>query len=402
MERELEELAAEAARVLGAVLLSDARVEVLWPLSEWFDDVDPGGHRPPALSVPHAPLRARHLSDALDRASEQQANWLRELVGQYKGEAAPALPDTPPRHEPNRDTHAPTHPAPADSADRVTTLTSMLVGAKLEQPSPATEDEPHSVQPLRPHLSHADLTPADPTPTPTYEDHNDFRDGTFHAPVTGSVRGNVYINYPTPVPDPTTWPTLADADPLALGVRGALRLKEWTRLTEYVQRDVEADLEGWFEEDGLLVLTGRQFAGKTRTAWEVLRGELPPEARVYTPTPGTDLRALPGLLAGRPGRYALWLDNLGEHLTQRDLDTTLLAELKRARIPVVGTMNDTTYETHMDAADTLAHRVLALARVERLSRAWSETELLRAGESVDPRLVEALEWKGDTGVTQYL
>ncbi|HEY8985522.1 MAG TPA: hypothetical protein VIU15_38875, partial [Streptomyces sp.] len=47
-------------------------------------------------------------------------------------------------------------------------------------------------------------------------------------------------------------------------------------------------------------------------------------------------------------------------------------------------------------------RVLALARVERLSRAWSETELLRAGESVDPRLVEALEWKGDTGVTQYL
>ncbi|MHC5903443.1 tetratricopeptide repeat protein [Streptomyces sp. S6] len=380
MERELEELAAEAARVLGGALRSNVGAEVSLALHEWFDEVDPRGSRPAALFNPLKPLQerfslpARQFSESLNRANDQQVDRLRELIGQYGERVDPAPTDS-----------APTDLAPPD---RVTTLTSMLVGAKLEQPPPTAADE----QP------------------PTHDDHIDFRNATFHGPVTGT---NITYSYsytpsllhnltPPPNLNPDTWLTLGDADPLALGIRGASRLKEWSRLTEYVNRDVEASLEGWFEEDGLLVVRGRQFAGKTRTAWEALFVELPPEARVCTPNPGTDLRALPGILAGRPGRYVLWLDDLDAHLTQRDLDTALLAELKRAGVPVVGTMNDTVYEAHMAAADTLAHRVLALARVERLSTAWSKPELRRAGDSADPRLVEALEWRGDTGVTQYL
>ncbi|MET8982000.1 hypothetical protein ABZX85_41040 [Streptomyces sp. NPDC004539] len=353
MERELEELAAEAARVLGGAVRSEEGAEVRRALRRWFDMVNPSGVSPPVSYL--SPVTAHHFG-ILAHAGQAEVDQLRHLVEQYKDQAPPNHPD------------------------RATPLTSMLVGAKLEQPPP---------------------TPP-PNDTPTHDDHIDFRNGTFHGPVTGT--NITYVQNPTssPHPNPATWPALGDTDPLALGVRGALRLKEWPRLTEYVNRDVEASLEGWFEEDGLLVITGRQFAGKTRTAWETLFVELPPETRVYTPTPGTDLRTLPTLLANHPGRYVLWLDDLDAHLGRRDLDTPLLAELKRARVPVVGTMNDAAYEAHMDAADTPAHRVLAQARVERLSTAWSEPELRRAADSADPRLVEALEWRGDTGVTQYL
>ncbi|QNP72261.1 hypothetical protein IAG44_24485 [Streptomyces roseirectus] len=676
MKRELEELAVRAEEVLGGALRSPAGADVRWALRDWFEEVDPGGPRPPALfselELSDVPLLALHFRDALDRASGQQADRLHELIARYahRVDLAPPItpPTTPPPHEHPLTPDTPTPPALSDRADRVTTLTSMLVGAKLEQPTPDTPDaqhlaltDPHphaqsdrpepwpspapaadraptlahsdqSPQRDRPapppspqpatdpaptpaHLTppphrpanhptpgahadtphpgtpspnspdtsptsptpapypgrrfriprvrtdgppsgtpgrlrfprvradeppsdtstpapdrpsspraHADKPPSNapapapdrpltsrarvdepssnapasapdhapssrpradeprsnipalapdrpltsgaraaeppsntpslapdrpltsgaraaeppsntpspapdhpltprphaadppsdtPTPTPTpnprantphpTHDYLDFSASTFTAPVTGAVTGDVYINHPiTPHPAPHTWPTLGDADPLAMGVRAALRLKEWPRLTEYVERDIDESVEGWFEEDGLLVITGRQFAGKTRTAWTALQTELPPETRVYAPRPGTDLRTLPALLASRPGHHALWLDDLDAHLTRHDLDTSLLAELNRARVPVVGTMSDAVYEAHMDAADTLAHRVLALARVERLSTVWSEPELRRAGDSGDPRLVEALEWRGETGVAQYL
>ncbi|PWG08685.1 hypothetical protein DF268_36615 [Streptomyces sp. V2] len=183
-------------------------------------------------------------------------------------------------------------------------------------------------------------------------------------------------------------------------MREARRLEEGPELPLYVVRDVETSRD-WFADGRLLVITGRRFAGKTRTAWEVL-SELPPDARVFAPSPGTDLRPLPALLAGHPGRHVLWLDDLDAHLRERQLDIQLLAELTRARVQVVGTMNDDVYDAYMDETDGPAHRLLARARKERLSTVWSDTELARARDSEDPRLTEALEWRGDTGVTQYL
>ncbi|KND35162.1 hypothetical protein IQ63_15080 [Streptomyces acidiscabies] len=424
----MEDLAVRAAEVLEAALRSrtGSGLRLREELHLWMTAVNPGGLRPKSVlysgDLP-VELRGQYFLTCIDRAKDTKdaADRLRELIARYEAPVVPPpLPETP----------AP--PASPDRAERVTTLTSMLVGAKLEQPAPDPADErhpdadppsnghhptpaPEPHDPPTPRGTHPEPPPAPeaappaedpdvvPDLTPPHRDHVDFRNSTFHAPVTGSVAGDVFINHPaSPHPAPTTWPTLGAADPLALGVRAALRLAGWPRLTEYVNRDVEDGLEGWFEEDGLLVITGRQFAGKTRTAWEALFVELPPETRVYTPSPGTDLRDLPRLLKDRPGRYVLWLDDLDAHLRERDLDPTSLAELRGARVPVVGTMSDDVYEAHMAAADTLAHRVLAQARVERLSTVWSAPELERAGSSADPRLVEALEWRGTTGVTQYL
>ncbi|MFM9444523.1 hypothetical protein [Streptomyces acidiscabies] len=246
--------------------------------------------------------------------------------------------------------------------------------------------------------------PTPPTPTSPPRDHVDFSRGTFHAPVTGAVAGNVYFNHPAPThPDPATWPTLADltdAEALGHGVREARRLEDGPELPLYVVRDVETGRD-WFGDGGLLVLTGRKLAGKTRTAWEALF-ELPPDTRVFAPSPGTDLRALPALLADRPGRHVLWLDDLDAHLRERHLDIKLLTELTRARVQIVGTMNDDVYDAYVNDTDSPAHRVLVRATKERLSTVWSDTELARARNSEDPRLTEALEWRGDTGVTRYL
>ncbi|MDX3387898.1 hypothetical protein PV682_41620 [Streptomyces niveiscabiei] len=508
MERELEELAVRAAGVFSAALGSETEVgaEVRDAFHEWFIAVTPH-HRLDlmsfrAVSSGSVQIHVRRIRKYLAQAEDipSAADLLRELTDRYEHHADLA-PQPAPAH--------------ADRADRVTTLTSMLVGAKLEQPTleppadrhrpptpepeeapradhprngdrPARTAEPEGAsfpalprnghRPLRtpepeapppaclpvvppfdlpapaspdarsqehapspsapadapptppqvydpPPLTPEDAphpdptpTPSDPGPTPPHQDpatppgdHVDFSRSTFHGPVTGAVAGNVYFGHPALTHpalthlDPTTWPTLADltdADALDLGVREARRLEEGPELPLYVVRDVETSRD-WFADGRLLVITGRRFAGKTRTAWEVL-SELPPDTRVFAPSPGTDLRPLPALLAGHPGRHVLWLDDLDAHLRERQLDIQLLAELTRARVQVVGTMNDDVYDAYMDETDGPAHRLLARARKERLSTVWSGTELARARDSEDPRLTEALEWRGDTGVTQYL
>ncbi|MEX3101404.1 hypothetical protein [Streptomyces sp. ST1015] len=523
MERELEELAVRAAGVLGAAMdaENEVRAEAWRETRSWFIAVSASGDG--GRTMFHLfwegafSFRARHILESLVLAEDPAAaaDLLRELVARYEADADPTPSDTagtPTRFE-LTNTSAATPPASPDRADRVTTLTSMLVGAKLEQPTPEPPADPHhpptpgpeeapradhprnghrpartpepegasfsdspknghrptrtpepeappparlpvsppfdlpapaspdvrsqehapslsapaDAHPTPPHaydpppLVPKDApypAPSDPGPTPPRQDpaapaptspprdHVDFSRSTFHGPVTGAVAGNVYFNHPGPTPthlDPTTWPTLADltdADALDLGVREARRLEEGPELPLYVVRDVETSRD-WFADGRLLVITGRRFAGKTRTAWEVL-SELPPDTRVFAPSPGTDLRPLPALLAGHPGRHVLWLDDLDAHLRERQLDIQLLAELTRARVQVVGTMNDDVYDAYMDETDGPAHRLLARARKERLSTVWSDTELARARDSEDPRLTEALEWRGDTGVTQYL
>ncbi|WP_416972468.1 tetratricopeptide repeat protein [Streptomyces sp. 4F14] len=392
MERELEELAVRAAEVLGAAIdaETEARAEAWRDVRSWFLGVSAptgGGATMFHLFWEGAfSFRARHILESLALTDDQAtaAARLRELVAHYETDVDPTPSTTP------------TPPPSPDRADRVATLTSMLVGAKLERPALSPLDDGHPTPAPEP--------PSDDDPPP--RDHVDFRGSTITAPVMGSVTGDVYINHLGPTPshlDPSTWPTLADlsdADALDHGVREARRLEDGPELPLYAVRDVETGRD-WFGDGGLLVITGRRFAGKTRTAWEAL-SELPPDTRVFAPSPGTDLRTLPALLAGRSGRHVLWLDDLDAHLRERDLDVKLLAELTKARVQVVGTMNDDVYDAHMDETDSMAHRLLARAKKARLSTVWSDTELERARDGEDPRLTEALEWRGDTGVTQYL
>lgn len=254
--------------------------------------------------------------------------------------------------------------------------------------------------PVRSQRLTADGLPAQAV---TAGDHVDFRLGTFNAPVIG-VQHNTYGAHPggAVLADPDSWPRQEDIDPITLGVRPTRRLGDEVGLPAYVLRDVDASLRGWTERHGLLVITGGPLSGKSRTAWAAIYNYAEFTARVYAPAPGTDLRQLPGLLRGRDDDYILWLDELEGHLGEHGLDLGLLAQLTALRVPVVATMSDEKYD-ELRFGGGPASRLLGQARTVSLSSRWSEKELERlARETDEPRLVDALAWRGETGVTQYL
>ncbi|MFE2095462.1 hypothetical protein [Streptomyces sp. NPDC059468] len=238
--------------------------------------------------------------------------------------------------------------------------------------------------------------------TPRVPDHVDFRRGTFHGPVVG-VQNNYGTQPGAGYGDPDNWPTVEEVDLMRLGVRRTRRFGTETGVPDYVPRDVDEMLRGWQERDGLLVVTGGPSSGKTRTAWAAMFDHLPLHARVYVPPPSADLRGLPGLLRGRDDPHVLWLDELERHLGDNALDLGLLAELARLRVPVVATMSDEEYDRHRFGAGP-ASRLLSQARTVPLSSRWSEGELRRLAQLApgDPQLADALRWRGDSGVTQYL
>ncbi|MCX4762674.1 sel1 repeat family protein [Streptomyces sp. NBC_01275] len=242
-----------------------------------------------------------------------------------------------------------------------------------------------------------------PAPGPTPGDHVDFRHGVYNGPVVGHQTNNTYASLPAGVllTDPDRWPTVGEADLVNLGVRPTRRRSTDLGLPPYVPRDVDESLRGWVGRDGLRVITGGPFTGKSRTAWAAVLRDVDPQARVYAPTPGADLRGLPALLRDRDEAYVLWLDDLEDHLGEHGLTRGLLAELTGLGVPVVGTMSDKAYDAHRFGGGP-ASRLLTLARSERVSSRWSEQELGRLADLHDPLLDEAREWCGDTGVTQYL
>ncbi|MGW1587124.1 sel1 repeat family protein [Streptomyces sp. NPDC002386] len=241
-----------------------------------------------------------------------------------------------------------------------------------------------------------------PAPAVPAGDHVDFSRSTFHAPVIG-VQHNTYGTHPggAALPDPGTWPRTGTADCIALGVHRAQRLGRGDELPPYVGRDADHRLVRLLRRGGLVVVTGEPRSGKSRTAWQAVRGVLPEETRVYAPAPGTDLRALPGVLRERPGSYVLWLDDLDGHLGEHGLDAGLPAQLAALGVPVVATMDDEAYDAHRFGGGRAA-RVLGRAETVELAREWSPRELAALETVDDPRLAGARDSRGRLTVTEYL
>ncbi|QXE36500.1 sel1 repeat family protein [Streptomyces sp. GMY02] len=241
---------------------------------------------------------------------------------------------------------------------------------------------------------------------------NTVSGGTVHGGVvqTGSV-GSVYLGVGTQgtsLPTLDDWPRMYDLLPLDLGVRTSRTFREEIDLTPYAERDGDARLHGLVRDcaarGGLVLVTGERLSGKTRTAYRALLNSLGRRARVFAPGPGTDLQGLPALLRGRgSGPYAVWLDDLEGHLGEHGLTPGLLTQLIRQRMLVVATMSDHEYEKHRFGTSASA-RVLARAEPAELASRWSDEELSRLEElsSRDLRLSGAIEWRGDSGVTEYL
>ncbi|MCK7625094.1 hypothetical protein MUU72_18590 [Streptomyces sp. RS10V-4] len=239
---------------------------------------------------------------------------------------------------------------------------------------------------------------------------NTLAGGTAHGPVVqaGSISGLTFHTTASPggLPEPAGWPTAADLDPIAFGVRPAQRLAGHPDLPPYVVRDRDAALDAALAraraEGGLVLVLGEPFTGKTRTALAALvRG--PAGRRVCAPARGTDLRGLPALLHGRPERHVIWLDDLDEHLGDGGLEPRLLAQLAALHVVVLATMREDAYD---DCRVAPRGRVLDLAHTVELAREWSPGERDRlaqeAARTGDPRLLDATLSAGPEGAAAHL
>ncbi|MFE6687067.1 tetratricopeptide repeat protein [Streptomyces sp. NPDC057743] len=235
--------------------------------------------------------------------------------------------------------------------------------------------------------------------------------GTVHGPIVqaGAISALTFHTtaYPGALPDPESWPTAGDVDPIALGVRPAHRVPDHPPLPPYVPRDHDHELDEALgaarAEGGLVLLLGEPFTGKSRTALAALaRG--PAGRRVFAPARGTDLRGLPVLLQGRSDRYVVWLDDLDGHLGDSGgLEPRLLAQLAALRVVVLATMREDAYD---DCRNAPRGRVLDLAHTVELGREWSLAERYRlaaeAAGTGDPRLLDAAAASGPEGAPAYL
>ncbi|WP_052183767.1 hypothetical protein [Streptomyces sp. 303MFCol5.2] len=445
MERESEELAAWAARVLNRGLLSENREEIRQAFVGWFVRHGGAGSVPAQITSPLdgsegtlVEVEGPYIEAWLLSGKEGALTELFELIDRF--EQTPWLPDPTPQLAQPTPQPSERTARPSESAPQVSGPTAQLSerAPQLSDPTPQhAEPTPQlSERTARPsesarqvsgptaQLSERTAQPSGPTaqlsgptaqlsgPTPQSSeptapapagDTVGYYGGNYHGPVVGVLNQHTYAALPGVfgVPDPAGWPTVEDADLVTMGVRPAGRRWADPGLPPYVPRDIDETLRDWTARDSLLVITGGPLTGKSRTAWAAVVRETDPGTRVYAPAPGTDLRGLPDLLRGRDGAYVLWLDELEGHLGEHGLTVPLLAQLRTLGVPVVATMGDDDYDMHRFEGGP-AFRLMTLARSERVGAGWSEQEVERLTGLRDDRLGEALDRRGATSVTQYL
>jgi Tfp pilus assembly protein PilF len=142
-------------------------------------------------------------------------------------------------------------------------------------------------------------------------------------------------------------PALAELEPDAVGVFRSARAERLRAAAgspasmaapawpPYVPRSVDAELAAALRDHRFVLVCGWSRAGKSRTAYEVARRELP-RAKVVLPRDRAALRVL-ATLDPPPWRSApalLWLDDLERWLGDDGVDARLLADLTTGPAPV--------------------------------------------------------------------
>ncbi|MFF0451550.1 hypothetical protein ACFYT4_35230 [Streptomyces sp. NPDC004609] len=202
-----------------------------------------------------------------------------------------------------------------------------------------------------------------------------------------------------------------DWHPRLLGVKPSVTAPGEDDLPGYVVRDHDRELRLTLRTvatsgGGVLLLVGNPSTGKTRSAYEAVRAELPGRWLVRAKD-AAEVAALAeqGATPTAPYPLILWLDGIGRFLdTPAPLSSAALVELCDPQRPtvVIGTLWPEQYDRHTSAAAAV-REVLDLATTVVVPDEFSASERERAQEVAwrDPRLAAAY-WNSNFGIVQTL
>ncbi|NMI54260.1 tetratricopeptide repeat protein [Streptomyces sp. RLA2-12] len=219
------------------------------------------------------------------------------------------------------------------------------------------------------------------------------------------------------IPELEEWPRVRDLDkPVQLGVHPTAHgRQDEPELPPYVQRDTDVELQRALRAasgvGGFVLLVGESTAGKSRSAYEAARRELPGH-RLMLLSPG-DLAV--GLTKLRPGsQVVVWLDDLERYVGPNRLTSPRLQVLRNMHAVVLATMraeefakfssrlrysgDPDQYELGLAGSEVIAQA----DHVVRIERHWSAPERQRASLIQDTRIRDALSRADEYGVCEYL
>jgi TPR repeat protein len=200
-------------------------------------------------------------------------------------------------------------------------------------------------------------------------------------------------------------PLVPEVSARQLGVKIAVNSGGGGDLPPYVRRDVDEELVAAAADGELVLVHGPAAAGKSRTAYELVRRF--PTRTLFVPDP--DRRDVFAWLiehGERPRDAVIWLDDIDRYLVPGGLDRTVLEWLCPAgerSVLVIGTVRDQAWSAQHSVIQQFGTGVLTAARASvGLDRSLTQAEQHRAqAVRADRRVMAALRTPG-VGFGEYL
>ena len=182
----------------------------------------------------------------------------------------------------------------------------------------------------------------------------------------------------------------------------------------YIPRDADTELRERLAAGGFVLLIGDSTAGKTRAAFEAIRGPLADHVLI-SPAAREAVAAAVGA-AARELRCVLWLDDLETYLGAGGLTgaqagrllagpghhRVIVAAIRAFELDRITGQAQAEDEAGRQATRDL-RQVLDLAHQIRIGRMFSPAELDRArARTWDRRIADALDQAGSYGIAEYL
>jgi uncharacterized protein len=223
--------------------------------------------------------------------------------------------------------------------------------------------------------------------------------------------------------DLNTLPLSFEVDPVKLAVhRSAPQLGN--NVPAYIERDVDALLDSQIgqarECGGFILVVGESTAGKSRSTYQSIVKILP-EFRLFFPETKDDINRFAMADHASNRKTVLWIEDLDQYILPDCLTPGVLRDLISKQIVVVATMRSESFKIYQPGArytrreDLRAYGSSGMADVVRMgqhllnqaepiivNRRWSKTEIARARESHDPRIVDAAAHSSKYGISEYL